>query len=201
MADGQRGSEKQMRGNPTLLGAARETTEKLWATANAGGFNDSENPEAWRVRQSIHAARGINGNGMGVPLTIQAQETMGKLWRTAGASEDSYRLQGETQASKMLAPQAINWMASLSGRLSQMTPMAGDLSWLDLLGSLPLCLNPSFVEWLMWGLEGIGLTCLGHPATAIEVTDFVPLATPSARPRRKRPSASSGTAPSESGRE
>lgn len=56
---------------------------RLWATASATVANDGESPETWRARQSIHKDRGINGNGMGVPLAIQAQETMGRLWPTA----------------------------------------------------------------------------------------------------------------------
>lgn len=98
-ADGERGSKTLMRGpgNPTLRGAALlwqtpygfngqdkdggygtggefEKSVKLWATASASVANEGEGPKTWRARQAHHKARGINGNGMGVPLTIMAQE-------------------------------------------------------------------------------------------------------------------------------
>ncbi len=47
---------------------------KQWATPSAGVFNDTESPESWRARQATLKAKGINGNGAGVPLGIQAQE-------------------------------------------------------------------------------------------------------------------------------
>lgn len=183
-----------------LGSAAKHMTARLWATANAGNFNDGESPETWRARQTLHKARGINGNGMGVPLTIQAQEATARLWATARSSDyKSGQVSDEVweKNSRPLTEQAARFSESLSGRLSPTTPTDGDLSWLATLASLPLSLNPSFVEWLMWGREGIGLTCLGHPATATDLIASEDSVTASAPRKRKRPSASSGTAHSE----
>lgn len=46
----------------------------MWATPNATIANDGETPETWRARQQILKAKGYNGNGAGVPLSIQVQE-------------------------------------------------------------------------------------------------------------------------------
>lgn len=196
--------QRRQEGRPAehLNQLAKEVSARLWATASASVANDGEGPETWRARQALHKVRGINGNGMGVPLTIQAQETMGKLLATAAAGDwKSGQHSDETweKNARPLNEQVIRWTASLSGRLCPTTQTDGDLSWLALLASLPLSLNPSFVEWLMWGREGIGLTCLGHPATAIDLIASEVLATASAPRKRKRPSASSGSGRSESG--
>jgi hypothetical protein len=45
-------------------------TDALLPTPVASMVNDGEQPETWLARQARHRARGINGNGMGMPLTI-----------------------------------------------------------------------------------------------------------------------------------
>lgn len=191
-----KGSTDRGKRQVDLGSLARHMTARLWATASASMPNDGEDPGQWRGRQAVHKARGINGNGMGVPLTIQAQEATARLWATARASDyKSGQVSDEVweKNSRPLTEQAVRWAESLSGHPCPTTPMAGDLSWLALLGSLPLSLNPSFVEWLMWGLDGIGLTCLGHPATATDPIASEGSVTRSAPRKRKRPSASSGS--------
>lgn len=188
----------------TSEGGTLTDAVRLWATASASVANDGEGPETWRARQTLHKARGINGNGMGVPLTIQAQEATARLWATARSSDyKSGQVSDEVweKNSRPLTEQAVRFSESLSGRLCPTTPTDGDLSWLATLASLPLSLNCLFVEWLMWGREGIGLTCLGHPATATDLIVSEDSAIPSAPRRQKRPSASSGTAHSESTRD
>jgi len=61
---------------------------RAWPTPTAARFNDGEEPEAWRARQAVLAAKnkGVNGNGAGVPLSIAAKE-----WPTPVASESANR--------------------------------------------------------------------------------------------------------------
>jgi DNA (cytosine-5)-methyltransferase 1 len=49
---------------------------RLLPTPAAGVFNDGENVEAWDARRATQAERGINGNGMGEPLTIAVQRLL-----------------------------------------------------------------------------------------------------------------------------
>lgn len=42
-------------------------------TPSACVANDGERPETWLARREVVKAKGINGNGMGMPLTIAAQ--------------------------------------------------------------------------------------------------------------------------------
>jgi hypothetical protein len=46
---------------------------RMLPTPSAGLFNDGENPESWMARREQIKAKGINGNGMGMPLAIAAQ--------------------------------------------------------------------------------------------------------------------------------
>lgn len=93
-ADGERQSDQQMRGNPTLLGAAR-----LWPTPSASVSNDGESPETWRVRQAELKAKGINGNGAGVPLAIAAQEAL-SMWATPNIPNGGRAMSAEDVAAK-----------------------------------------------------------------------------------------------------
>lgn len=43
---------------------------ELLPTPNAGNFNDGESVETWQARRAHIKAKGINGNGMGMPLGI-----------------------------------------------------------------------------------------------------------------------------------
>lgn len=60
-----------------------------WPTPNAMVSQEGEGPETWRARQEALKAKGCNGNGAGVPLTIAAQEFGGKLehWGTPSLSD------------------------------------------------------------------------------------------------------------------
>ena len=233
-----------------LASVARYMTPRLWSTAAAGNFNDAESPESWRARAERLKEKGINGNGAGTPLAVQAKEAMGRLWATPRQSDwRSGQVSDETyeKNSRPLTEQATRWMQahipsqapwvpcqemcgafwcamremhahdcecppiedwetdpySPTGPHSPTTPMAGGPSSNDGPGSPPpdLELNPAFVEWLMLGPAGIGLTCLGHPATATAPIGSVGSATGSARPRRRRRSEPSGIGPSMNGRD
>jgi hypothetical protein len=50
-----------------------ETAVHLLPTPTAGNFNDGESLDQWESRRQRQAARGINGNGMGTPLTVAVQ--------------------------------------------------------------------------------------------------------------------------------
>lgn len=54
---------------PLLTDQARQ-----WATPNASVANDGETPETWHAPADALKQKGINGNGAGIPLTIQAQD-------------------------------------------------------------------------------------------------------------------------------
>ncbi len=53
-----------------------------WLTPDANVINDGEQPETFRARQAIQKAKGINGNGMGMPLAMAA-----KTWPTPTARD------------------------------------------------------------------------------------------------------------------
>jgi hypothetical protein len=193
------------RETPNKLGwAAAEVSERLWATMAAGNFNDSESPESWHARADLLKEKHNNGNGAGIPLAVQAKKAVGKMWQTIAATEvrQGYQQRPEGMASQQnqqsLSTQAVDFLRGLRSRT---TPKAGCPSWLSGPSLPPLFLNPLFAEWLMWGRDGIGLTCLGHPATATAPIVSGDSATRSARPRLKRPCVSSGSEPSASSRD
>jgi hypothetical protein len=55
---------------------------KTWPTPDANVMNDGEGPETFFARQERQKAKGINGNGMGMPLTIAAT-----TWPTPSARD------------------------------------------------------------------------------------------------------------------
>lgn len=57
-----------------------------WATPAASLTNDGEEPGTFLARQERLRAKGINGNGAGMPLTVEA-----KLWPTASARDGDPR--------------------------------------------------------------------------------------------------------------
>lgn len=58
---------------PTNALLGRQAVRGLWATPTAQITNEYEDPAEWRARRDRVKATGINGNGMGEPLTIQAR--------------------------------------------------------------------------------------------------------------------------------
>jgi hypothetical protein len=180
-ADGERGSQTLMRGdgNPTMRGAVL-----LWATPASGLPNDGEGSETWRARQQILKQKGINGNGAGVPLAIQAQEAAA-LWATPASRDwragDASDATMERNA-RPLNEQTVHWDGPASPQ-APTTETAGAPSSKSTPTSR-LQLNERFVELLMGLPRGW--------------TDCEPSATPSSRSRPRPPSASSGGAHSES---
>lgn len=222
-ADAGRASSTYARGNPTLMGVVQQwptptTTDskssaragyeygnpgttltdamRMWPTPDARVSNDSEDPSTWRARQEELKAKGVNGNGAGVPLAIASKE-----WPTPRASDGQ---KGgpharDSSGSSHLSSMAV-WAtptASESANRTRMEPSSvtdgrghGAHLSAQALHSLPdltietdgeptssdgRVLNPLFVEALM-----------GFP---LGWTDFALLETPSSRRRRSSLSA------------
>jgi hypothetical protein len=72
--DGERGRDKA-RARPDAKGRELATVirDRMLPTPNAGLFNDGESPDSWVARRKRIKAKGINGNGMWMPLSIAAQ--------------------------------------------------------------------------------------------------------------------------------
>lgn len=141
----------------------------LWPTPAASLTNDDESPETFMARQEMLNAKGINGNGAGMPLTVAVKVDN---WRTPTVG-DTEPGPPETQGQVMLANQAKTWSFP-STRPVPENASAG-------LPSSPpaptsLRLSPAFVEWLMGWPEGwtipepatppTGPTACVSPATA-----------------------------------
>tara|TARA_R100000963_G_C4577637_1_gene59978 strand:+ start:159 stop:536 length:378 start_codon:yes stop_codon:yes gene_type:complete len=45
---------------------------RLWPTPSASVANDGETPQTWQARADKLKEKGINGNGAGTPLTVEA---------------------------------------------------------------------------------------------------------------------------------
>lgn len=65
------GRDEPADGRHPATGAAERV--KLLPTPSAGNFNDGEALESWRARRDRLKAKGVNGNGMGTPLSIAVQ--------------------------------------------------------------------------------------------------------------------------------
>lgn len=152
-------------------GMALPATAARWATPSAGLHNDGESPENFDVRQTKMRERAGHGNGIGEPLTVQAQR-----WQTPRVAEGPYtrdkgnpedpRLTLEGQAGTWPTPTSLSSgesrqtgnsashnetmerAAMLRGSLS--SPQAQAPSTTGGEPSPPRRrLNPLFVEWLM----------------------------------------------------
>lgn len=55
---------------------------RQWPTPDAALMNDGESPENWVARQARQKAKGINGNGMGMPLGLAS-----RIWQTPSAAD------------------------------------------------------------------------------------------------------------------
>jgi hypothetical protein len=146
---------------------------------SAGSFqtalqNDGEEPATWLERQADLKAKGINGNGAGMPLTMAVKidnwrtpsagdaipgppatqnqvmlANQARTWTTPRASDGAKG--GPNQSFGAggipLASQTAHWDGSLSIRPDQETATPGPQSSPSAPTSLRL--NPAFVEWLM----------------------------------------------------
>jgi len=175
--------------------------QRLWMRPTAGNFNDGESPESWRARAETLKEKGINGNGAGLPLSVQAKEVTGRLWSRPNTQRGGGVHRSGNRSDEMLLPgQALEVMTSLSGPRSPTTQTDGEPCSTPDLTSLRL--SPLFDEWLLFGREMIGWTCV-CPARALAraVAESPLSATLSAPIRRQPPSASCGSERSASGSE
>lgn len=78
-----------------------------WPSPNASGANDGEDLESWEARKKRNLEKGINGNGMGTPLSIAAQK-----WATPDAP---------TGGSRTRSPEAMAGGAHKTGAKMQVT--------------------------------------------------------------------------------
>jgi DNA (cytosine-5)-methyltransferase 1 len=71
--------------------------ETLLPTPPAGNFNDGESLESWTRRRDKNLAKGVNGNGMGTPLSIAIQKVAGNLLPTPRAIDGRAKSNGPRQ--------------------------------------------------------------------------------------------------------
>ena len=139
---------------------------RFWPTPNALVSNDGETPESWERRRDKLKALGINGNGIGTPLTIAAT-----MWPTPAARD----FKGENGPEHLLngsgrlhLDQLPNFVAFLF--LPQAPPTKdGPTSSEPAQRSRPR-LNPAFVCWLMgwpWWWTRAVPTSFGAPAMVL----------------------------------
>jgi DNA (cytosine-5)-methyltransferase 1 len=95
---------------------------RLLPTPTAINPNDSEDPTHWLARREVHQARRINGNGMGMPLSIAA-----RLLPTPTAS-DAKNCTHRTQTGGPSLPDQARRMPQMPARSAVLwpTPRATD---------------------------------------------------------------------------
>lgn len=129
--------------------------EGTWATPSAAVVNDGEGVSTWRARQESLKQKGYNGNGAGVPLTIQVQE--------------------QCLSSHPDLEAFVGWLSRITGLTSSppSPPKDGSPSPVPSTrsssrGNALVRLNPAFVAWLMGGIEMVdrGHTCRTATAPA-----------------------------------
>lgn len=110
-------------------GSPRGPLPPLVPTPNASVANDGEKPDTWLARRERVKAKGINGNGMGMPLSIYAQ-----LLPTPTTNDAKNATAPPSQWDRK-SPQ-IAVQAEILGGHSREARSGG-------------ALNPTWVEWLM----------------------------------------------------
>lgn len=160
---------------------------KSWTTPDASVSNDGEEPQTFFARQKELKAKGINGNGMGMPLAIAA-----KAWPrpTTRDWKDTGNLENMPE-NFLLGRVAANWSSPRASDGEKGSPNQSFIS-----GGTPLpaqaisfhqvhpiyqlggvsshprrSLNPRFVSWLMnWC---VGYTELSSTDRASINSDFL----------------------------
>lgn len=135
-----RGQEGQER--LTLTGQASQ-----WPTPSASLVNDGEDPVTWNARRAKVQAQGINGNGMGMPLTQAAQQwptPESRDWRSESGSE-------EFVANRLSQSrgQTLSFMSVHSGSLHPVLSTLDGRELSPTVQTLRRRLNPAFACWLM----------------------------------------------------
>jgi hypothetical protein len=160
-----------------------------WPTATAGIHGDGLSPEAFDKRVERLKELGINGNGAGDMLTVEAKRwptptTMDTMEAARNGIVGNHNLSLPVAADRWMTPSARDWKDSEGMSHTGTNPDGSTRSRLDQLGrqalaatgpaspspSGPRRLNPEFTEWLMGLPHGW--------------TDFAPVATGWSRYRR-----------------
>lgn len=128
------------------------TPTGAWPTPAASIPQDGENPDTWLARRESLKAKGINGNGAGMPLSIAVKlfptpRAAANEWRTTRNAPSHGKGHGKTLAGE------VNDLERAAGR----TPAPSSES----AGNV----NPEWVEWLM-GLP-LGYTDPAVPSNAL----------------------------------
>ena len=159
-------------GDPKRRGGSNlDDWTAIWPTPTASLTNDGENPQTFEARRQRNLAKGLNGNGMGVPLTMAVKTwptptasggekapthysrgpsnpSLGlavKMWPTPAASDAQGRGYTRDGGEKGRERPALSGMAaSLSSLLDLLTTRHGSAP-----SNRTPRLNPLFVEWLM----------------------------------------------------
>lgn len=130
--DGSRGPAMLKSGGGQLArgGPSLPDVVSLMPTSNAGNFNDGENTDNWLRRREANKAKGINGNGMGMPLAIAASLL------PADASNNKWKLPDGTN----YWPAIDRWQQitnTIAPHPNEIGPQGG------------VRLNAAFAEWMM----------------------------------------------------
>ena len=117
-----------------------------WPTPSAGQHNYSESPEQWNERRERLKAKGINGNGAGMPLGIAAQQA---TCPTPSARDHKSGLASAETMERNARPHS--GQTGLAEQATGATPNGSGASSTSA-GGGALC--PAFVEFLMGYPEG-----------------------------------------------
>jgi len=158
-----------------------------WPTPDAFVSNDGEEPETFLARQERVKAKGINGNGMGMPLAMAVKTwppPTTRDWKDTGSLEN-------VPQNCLLGRVAAQWMTPRVSETGQyqynrgnpddvVLTLQGQAQAMPLASSLPdhpistvgeesskirRTLNPLFVEWLMGWPPGWTSLALTPPAS------------------------------------
>jgi len=135
--------------NPTLLGAAvglwptagandwkgtakpgrrrgqlDEAAEQLWATPSASVANDGEGPKTWHARAAKLKEKHGNGNGAGIPLTIQTQDFRSSLPDLPTEPDGQPSLPNGPTSRLQLNAAFVEWMFGLPAGWTGLKPLA-----------------------------------------------------------------------------
>lgn len=127
--------------------------EGIWATPSAAVVNDGEGHETWRARQAKLKLKGYNGNGAGVPLTIQSQEVC-LFSPQVRALFAGVPLPTTDPTSSLPSPQTDGSQNPAPSTRSSSR------------GSTLVRLNPRFTIWLMGGIEMVDWLHSCQPSAA-----------------------------------
>lgn len=86
---------------------------KRWPTPDGSLFNDGQAPEAFEARRSRLAERGINGNGAGIPLAVEAVRFTNEAsptWPTPRTKQgQTYRPKSDGRTGLTLEGRVARW--------------------------------------------------------------------------------------------